>query len=61
MGLTYIYTLLYVKQIINRDLPYSTGNDTQYFVIICKGKEPENEDLYKIKSLSCTPEINMTL
>ena len=36
-----IYTLLYIKQIINKDLLYSTGNDTQYFVMIYKGKEPE--------------------
>ena len=27
-----IYTLLYIKQVINKDLPYSTGNFTQYSV-----------------------------
>ena len=27
------YTLLYVKQVTNKDLLYSTGNYTQYFVI----------------------------
>ena len=28
-----IHTRLCAKQISNRDLPYSTGNDTQYFAI----------------------------
>ena len=28
-----IYTLLYIKQIINKDLLYSTGNSAQYSVI----------------------------
>ena len=36
-----IYTLLYIKQITNKDLLYSTGNYTQYFVITYKGKESE--------------------
>ena len=31
------YTLLYIKQ-INKDLLYSAGNYTQYFVITYKGK-----------------------
>ena len=35
-----IYTLLYIKQ-INKDLLYSTGNYTQYFVIMYKGEESE--------------------
>ena len=34
-----IYTLLYIKQITNKDLLYSTGNYTQYFVITYEGKE----------------------
>ena len=38
-----IYTLLYIKQIINKDLLYSTGNATQYSVIIYMGKECEKE------------------
>ena len=29
-----IYTLLYIKQINNMDMLYSTGNYIQYFVII---------------------------
>ena len=28
-----MYTLLYMKQITNKDLSCSTGNSTQYFVI----------------------------
>ena len=36
-----MYTLLYTKQISNKDPPYNTGNYTQYFVIIYKGKESE--------------------
>ena len=34
-----IYTLLYIKEIINKDLLYSTGNSTQYSVITYNGKE----------------------
>ena len=41
-----ICTLLYIKQIINKDLLYSTGNSTQYFVITYKGKESEKEYIY---------------
>ena len=37
-----IHTLLYVKQIPNKDLLSSTGNFAQYFVITYKGKESEN-------------------
>ena len=33
------FTLLYIKQIINKDLLYSTGNSTQYTVITYKRKE----------------------
>ena len=28
-----LYTLLYIKQIINKDLRYNTGKSTQYSVI----------------------------
>ena len=43
------YTLLYVKQTINKDLLYSTGNYIQYLVITYNGKESEKEqiDMYK--------------
>ena len=40
-----VYTPLYIKQIANKDLLYSTGNSTQYFVITRKGQEPEEEYL----------------
>ena len=40
-----IYTLLYIKQ-INKDLLYSTGYYTQYFVITYKGKESSKEYIY---------------
>ena len=39
----YIYTLLYIKQIINKDLLYGTGNSTQYSIIAYVGKEFEKE------------------
>ena len=38
-----IYTLLYVKYRTNKDLLYSTGNYSQYFVITYTGKESEKE------------------
>ena len=41
-----IYTLLSVKQIINKDLLYSTGNSTQYSVVAYMGKESEREWIY---------------
>ena len=34
-----IHTLIYIKYIANKNLPYSTGNHTQYSVIGYKGKE----------------------
>ena len=38
-----IYTLLYIKQITNKDLLYSTGNSTQYSVMTYMGKESKKE------------------
>ena len=35
------YTVLYAKQINNKNLLYSTGNCTQYFAITYMGKEYE--------------------
>ena len=44
------YTLLYSKQITNKDLLYSTGNSTQYSVMTYMGKESEiNGDIYMYK------------
>ena len=48
-----IYTLLYVKQINNKGLLYSTGNYIQYLLITYNGKESE--------SLCCIPETNTIL
>ena len=58
-----VYTLLYVKQIANKDLLYSTGNYTQYFVITFKVKEFEKEYIYICitESLCCTPETNTAM
>ena len=39
------YTVLYIKE-INKDLLYSTGNYSQYLVIIYNGKESEKEYVY---------------
>ena len=36
-----MYTLLYFKRIINKDLLYSTENYIQYLVITYNGKESE--------------------
>ena len=41
-----IYTLLYVIQITNKDLPQSTGDATQYSVMAYLGKEFLKEWLY---------------
>ena len=41
-----IYTLLHIKQIINKDLLYNTGNSTQYSVITYMGEESEEEWIY---------------
>ena len=41
-----MYTLLYIKQITNKDLLYSTGNSTQYSVMIYMGKESKKEWIY---------------
>ena len=38
-----IYTLLYIKQINNKDLLHSLGHYTQYLVITYNGKESEKE------------------
>ena len=43
-----MYTLLYLKWITNKDLLYSTGNSTKYFITIYKGKEFEKIDIYEI-------------
>ena len=39
------YTLIYIKQITNKDLLYDTGSYIQYFVIAYKGKESEKKNI----------------
>ena len=62
-----IHLLPYIKYITNKDLLYSTGNYTEYFVTTYKVKESDKEDiylsiyLYISESLCCTPETNTTL
>ena len=41
-----IYPLLYIKQITNKDLLYSTRNSTQYSVTTYMGKESKEEWIY---------------
>ena len=41
-----IYTLLYIKQVTNKNLLYSTENSTPYSVVAYMGKESKNEWLY---------------
>ena len=38
-----ISTLLYIKQITNKDLLYSTRNYTQHLIITYKGRESEKD------------------
>ena len=42
----HIYTLVYIKQITNKNLQYSTGSSTQYSVITYVEKEFEKECIY---------------
>ena len=59
-----IYTLLYIKEITNKDLLYSTGNSTQYSVMAYMGKESKKRMDICIcitDSLCCTPETNTAL
>ena len=41
-----IDTLPYIKEITNKDLPYSTGNSAQYSVMTYMGKESKKELIY---------------
>ena len=57
------YKLLYIKQINNNVLLYSTRNYIQNPVLHHNGKEHEKEYVHIciIESLCCTPETNTTL
>ena len=48
------YSLLYIKEINNKDLLYSAGNYIRYLVINYK----EKEYMYITESLCCLHEIN---
>ena len=54
------YIPLYIKQVNNKDVLYSTGNYMQYLLITYNGKESEKEKIYMYicidESLCCTPE-----
>ena len=41
-----IYMLLYIREISNKDPPFSTENSTQYSVITYLGKKSEKEWIY---------------
>ena len=41
-----VYTLLYITQITNKNLLYSTGNSTQYSVMAYKEKESKKKWTY---------------
>ena len=58
-----IYTLLYIKEMTNKDLPYSTGNSTQYSVrpIWEKTLKKSGYIEFITDSLCCTPETDTTL
>ena len=61
---TDMYTLLYLKWIINKDLLYSTGNPAQYYVAAWVGGEFGGKmDAYvcMAESLCCPPESVTTL
>ena len=59
-----IYTLLYIKQITNKNLLYSTGNSTQCSVVDLNEKEIQKRGdicIHIADSLRCTAETNITL
>ena len=56
-----IYTVLYIKQIINNNLQYGTRNSTQYSVMVYMGKQPIkrlDECVCATDSLCYTTETN---
>ena len=58
----YIYIYTHTYKITNKDLLYSTGNCTQYFVMTYMGKESKKRVGIRITdSLWCTPETNTAL
>ena len=41
-----VYTLLYIKYITNKELLYSTGNSTQYSLMVYMGNLKKSGDIY---------------
>ena len=61
-----LYTLLYIKQITNKNLLYSTSNSIQYSVMAYMEKNLKKTKrvdicIYITDSLCCMPETNTTL
>ena len=59
---TDIHTLLYIKQITNKELLYSTENSTQYSTMAYMGKESKKRVVIGkciTDSLCYTPETNI--
>ena len=55
-------TLLYIKQITNKDLLYNTGNFAQHSVINYRGNKSEKRlGICTTESVFCTPETNTAL
>ena len=59
-----MYTLLYLKQVTNKDLLYSTGNSAQYYVAAWIGGEFRGRmdtGIWMTESLCCPHETITTL
>ena len=56
-----IYTLLYIKQVTGKNLPYRTGNSTQYSVITYMGKAFLKSGICITDPFCCTAETNTAL
>ena len=58
----HIYIHTHTYKVTNRDLLYSTGNSTQYFVMTYMGKESKKRVGTRVTdSLWCTPQTNTAL
>ena len=51
-----VYTLLYLKWITSKDLPYGSGNSAQYYVAVWLGGEFVGEWTMCMDGPSCSPE-----
>ena len=58
-----MYTVLYIKQITNKNLLYSAGNSTQHSAMAYAGKESKTVGIcmHIIHSLCSIPETNTAL